>query len=245
MISNTVILLTACVNPDGMTKTILQDTKIRQGQYENALSFYLSRTPYKIVVVENTCCNFSERFNSYILSERLEFITFDGNNYDKSLGKGYGEMLIIKHALSNSKLIKDSDYIIKITGRLIVSNINILLSSIKFIWNKKQPFIAGDISLNNTYAISQFLIASKSFYTDILITKLKELDDARLIYFENVLANAILEWKKRGNKFYVFSIPIVFKGISGTDGKKIPKPTLFYRVRIILKSFYLNCIKSY
>ena len=85
MIPNTVILLTACVNPNGMVKTVLQDSYIRQTQYENTLLFYLMQTNYKIVVVENTSCDFSERFKSYILSERLEFITFNGNNFEKSL----------------------------------------------------------------------------------------------------------------------------------------------------------------
>ena len=200
MIPNTVILLTACVNPKGMVKTMLQDNKIRQSQYENSIFFYLSRTTYKIVFVENTSCDFSEQFKSYILSERLEFITFDGNNYDKSLGKGYGEILIIEHALKYSKFIKNSDSIIKITGRLLVSNINLLLATINFMRDNKYPFIAGDISLDSTYATSQFLIASKSFYSNYLIAKLPEINDTKLKYFENILADAILEFKKRGNK---------------------------------------------
>ena len=36
-----VILLTACVNPNGMSKTVLQDVELRRKQYVNALNFYL------------------------------------------------------------------------------------------------------------------------------------------------------------------------------------------------------------
>lgn len=123
------ILLTACVYPNGMSKTILQDRNIREKQYITALDFYLTKTKLPIVLVENTNYILDKKYDTYIKSGRLEYLTFSGNDYDKSKGKGYGEALIILHAIENSKIIKNTKYIIKITGRVIVSNINRIAKS--------------------------------------------------------------------------------------------------------------------
>lgn len=94
-----VILLTACVNPNGMAFTKLNDQKLRLNQYKSSIKFYLENTDKQIIVVENTGYDFSNDFISYVYKQRLECLTFDGNNYNKSLGKGYGESLIIDYAL--------------------------------------------------------------------------------------------------------------------------------------------------
>lgn len=91
---NIVLLLTACVNPNGMSHTVLTDCSERQSQYEQALRWYLENTNFKIVLCENSQTDFSANFNSYINEDRLEFLCFDGNNFDKELGKGYGEGII-------------------------------------------------------------------------------------------------------------------------------------------------------
>ena len=113
-----VVLLTACVNPNGMSKTVLQDMELRRKQYVNALNFYLQETSLPICFVENTGFDMSCEFHSYIDSGRLEYLCFKGNNYDKSLGKGYGEAVIILYATENSVFLKRCKYLIKVTGRV-------------------------------------------------------------------------------------------------------------------------------
>lgn len=44
-----VVLLTACVNPNGMSKTVLQDVELRRKQYVNALNFYCKKHHYQSV----------------------------------------------------------------------------------------------------------------------------------------------------------------------------------------------------
>ena len=122
-----VILLTACVNPGGMPFTVLNDTSERLRQYREALDFYLRETAQPIVFCENTLCDFSEDYKEYIASGRLEYITFDGNNFDKSKGKGYGEALIMEEAFRRSQLLGQCNFVVKITGRLIVRNISQLI----------------------------------------------------------------------------------------------------------------------
>ena len=49
-----VLLLTACINPNGMLYTTIQDTELRKKHYIESLFFYLTKTQYKIVFVENS-----------------------------------------------------------------------------------------------------------------------------------------------------------------------------------------------
>lgn len=125
---NTVILMTACVDPKGMGFTILQDPRIRKSQYLEAIEFYLNETKYNIVFCENTGANLFDEIKSPEKHSRLEYLTFQGNDYKKSIGKSLGEAQIIKYAIQHSKFIKEKDYIIKITGRIKVLNINEILS---------------------------------------------------------------------------------------------------------------------
>lgn len=120
---NLTLLLTACVNPGSMPNNMLTNTSVRESQYIDALRFYLEKSPHKIVFAENSNSDFSEYFSDYIDSGRLEYITFQGNDFDLALGKGYGEGQIIKYAFEHSKLLNEANNIMKITGRLQLFNI--------------------------------------------------------------------------------------------------------------------------
>jgi hypothetical protein len=87
-----ILLLTACINPDGMPFTCLADVGVRKKQYIEALNFYLKNTTRKIVFVENSGTDISSSFKDF--QHRIEFLCFDGNLcFDKRKGKGYGEAL--------------------------------------------------------------------------------------------------------------------------------------------------------
>ena len=98
---NICILMTACINPNGMAYTALQDAKEREMQYKNALYYYLEKTNVPIIFVENTSHDISTEYQRWIDNDRLEYLCFDGNNYNKELGKGYGEYLLLQYALAN------------------------------------------------------------------------------------------------------------------------------------------------
>src|SRR6266542_3820804 len=118
-----VIFLTGCINPGGMLFTKLQDPQDRKHQYIDAISFYLKTTTLPILFVENSGIDISEIFREEILKKRLEIITFNGNGYDKRLGKGFGEMMIIEKALQDSVFLKQADFVFKITGRYKLLNL--------------------------------------------------------------------------------------------------------------------------
>ena len=134
-----ILLLTGCINPNGMAYTTLSDQEERKNQYISAIRYYLSKTKYPIVFVENSDTDISYLFRSEITSGRMECMSFFGNQ-NKNLGKGYGECEIIQFALNNSRLINsDMDQrIAKITGRLIVKNISAIIRWHQFPFSKRR-----------------------------------------------------------------------------------------------------------
>lgn len=214
---NYVILLTACVNPNGMSFTKLQNTDERALQYIDALKWYLTNTEFKVVFVENTMSDFSLEFTDYINSGRLEYITFDGNNYDRCLGKGYGEGIIIEMALKKSSFIKHADYIIKITGRLILKNINSIIN--------KQKLHNTDLVCTNTclrngqcLCLSHVFIVPPLFLQNYFIPQIGTINDSVGFFFEHLLYNCTLKWKKDHHKHTEFKLPLKIIGKSGSTG---------------------------
>ena len=217
-----VILLTACVNPGGMPFTVLNDTSERLRQYREALDFYLRETTQPIVFCENTLCDFCEDYKEHIASGRLEYITFDGNNFDKSKGKGYGEALIMEEAFRISKLLGQCDFVVKITGRLIVRNISQLVKdNRRMITDTIQTFYPHDKMID-----SRLVILPKSFCHKDFLAKKNSINDTQGYFFEHLLYDTIISRKK-----YVFvpflHVPLI-DGMSGSTGNLYNSDTAKY-----------------
>ena len=75
-----ILLLTACINPDGMPFTCLADVGVRKKQYIEALNFYLKNTTRKIVFVENSGTDISSSFKDF--QHRIEFLCFEFHNFN-------------------------------------------------------------------------------------------------------------------------------------------------------------------
>ncbi|MGN0050820.1 MAG: hypothetical protein ACI37N_06480 [Prevotella sp.] len=207
-----VILLTACVNPGGMPFTVLNDKSERLRQYREALDFYLRETTLPIVFCENTLFDFSEDYKEYIAAGRLEYITFDGNNFDKSKGKGYGEALIMEEAFRLSNLLGQCYFVVKITGRLIVRNISQLVKDNRImITDTIQTFYPHDNMID-----SRLVILPKLFCINDFLAKKKSINDTQGYFFEHLLYDTIISRKK-----YVFvpflHVPLI-DGMSGSTG---------------------------
>ena len=207
-----VILLTACVNPGGMPFTVLNDTSERLRQYREALDFYLRETAQPIVFCENTLCDFSEDYKEYIASGRLEYITFDGNNFDKSKGKGYGEALIMEEAFRRSQLLGQCNFVVKITGRLIVRNISQLIKDNRRMFTDTiQTFYPHDNMID-----SRLVILPKLFCIDDFLARKDSINDTEGYYFEHLLYDAVISRKK-----YIYvpflHVPLI-DGVSGSTG---------------------------
>lgn len=183
-----VILLTACVNPNGMSKTVLQDVELRRKQYVNALNFYLQETSLPICFVENTGFDMSCEFHSYIDSGRLEYLCFKGNNYDKSLGKGYGEAVIILYVTENSVFLKRCKYLIKVTGHVIVPAIEKIANSLTL----KLPNVFRSDLLSQDFVRSVVFVAAPLTLERMLSSRIGDFIEDEGGLFENILAQELI-----------------------------------------------------
>lgn len=210
-----IILLTSCVNPNGMPFTALSDIDVRKQQYLDALWFYINNTSLPIVYVDNS--NFDiEQFKIFHddVYKRLEILSFDGN-HDKVHGKGYGELEIIDYAIRHSEIInKNKDVsLIKITGRLKITNINGIIKQIRY---RILPYSNSIIcSMNSDFSMadSRLMIAPIPFYMKMVERKI-EIYDSKGMYFEHVLSKLIKSDGSYG--YYPFLIEPQFEGVSGS-----------------------------
>ncbi|MGN0328106.1 MAG: hypothetical protein ACI4D4_03900 [Lachnospira sp.] len=197
-----------------MPFTVLTDTSERLRQYRDALDFYLRETTLPIVFCENTLCDFSDDYKDYINKGRLEYITFDGNNFDKTKGKGYGEAIIMEEAFRKSVIIEPSDIIVKITGRLKVLNINVLINdNIRLFANTIQT-----MNPSNDYVDSRVIVSPLSFFIDSFLTKKHLINDNNNSFFEHVLFKSLVQ---RKNFMFIpfLHIPEIL-GMSGSNGNE-------------------------
>lgn len=228
------LLLTACVNPGNMPNNQLTNVTERESQYVNALKFYLDNTPFKVVFIENTLHDFSDRFDSYIKAGRLEYITFQGNNYNKRLGKSYGEGQIIKYGFGMSKLLNEAHNIMKITGRLLLSNILYFKNE-----GRHKDCVYSDLAISDSEILSHsyIFIAPKQFFTEFFIPEVERIDDSSNYYFEKYLYDKIVEWVIAGHRHTFFKYPLEVIGNGAADGHAYYKARRFDNLRATIRYF--------
>jgi hypothetical protein len=207
------ILLTGCIDTMGMHFTSLQNMEVRKAQYVEAINFYLQHTSSHILFVENSGNDISAYFRDNPNRERLEFLTFQGNNFNKALGKGYGEMVILEHALKHSLFIKRCASICKITGRYKILNIKPLLE----FYAQEQPELMVLLAQRLNYSDSRLFFATPSFYKEVLLKYKERVDDSKGEYFEHALCKAVLEAINSGYSYLPFKYKLRISGQSGTD----------------------------
>ena len=221
-----ILLLTGCINPNGMPFTQLTDTSERQKQYVDAIHFYISNTDCKVVFCENSNTDISSLINN--TNDRLEALTFPGNQ-DKQRGKGYGEAEIIEYALSHSSFILEDCIIIKITGRLFVNNICQIIDSLKY----EEDFVTCLFHSNLKFADSRIFCGTTAFFREFLKNK-DQINDSKDIFFEHVLASTVVESPYR---FIPFTEEPLISGISGSTGEEYQMHFPNKRKRILYQCY--------
>lgn len=212
-----ILLLTGCIDPKGMAYTALNNPDVRKQQYVDAITWYLQNTELPVLFVENSGTDISSEFISYIEEGKLEMITYDGNNYDKSLGKGYGEAQIMKYGFEHSRFLQERGaLVVKITGRFICKNINDIVRRYH-----SENTVYADICKDDwggNIASSIFVIAPSQFWKEYFLPRREELNDSKRFHFEHLLYESICQWFKDGKKHREFWRNPLMIGVSGTSG---------------------------
>lgn len=208
--AKSVILLTACINPNGMANTALQDAGIRKAQYLDAIDFYLNETKCNIVFCENTETDLFDEVSSPEKYKRMETLVFRGNDYNKSRGKAYGEAKIIEYAIRHSEFIGDANCVCKITGRVKILNINDILIRDDRKWAERATIKAH--LLWRGYMNSVCYVASKDWLLKTMETFAEQLNEENGCDMSDMLYNAMLNTE---NVKILTCLPAI-DGISGT-----------------------------
>ena len=125
------LLMTASVNPRGMSGLSVNDIAEREQQYLGTLQFYLRNDAIgEIVFIENSGhpLDAFRKLAEGCPQRRVEFISCDLNGYPRELGKSYGELLTLDYAAGHSELVRAAGGYFKVTGRFPILNIGKLLA---------------------------------------------------------------------------------------------------------------------
>jgi hypothetical protein len=139
---NTVIVLTCTLEVNNCAYTLRTNLQERLDDYLQSLSYYINNTKNDIIICENSGSIHFEKIKNLQKDNRIEFLQYSGNNFDRTLGKGYGERSSLNYILNNSKFLENNKYkyVCKITGRLIIKNIRDILKNVDTL-NKDYHFL--------------------------------------------------------------------------------------------------------
>lgn len=125
--NNVTILLTSTVNVQNKSYLFQTDKKERLNTYLKSIKKWLNNTTFNLVLVENSGYIFEE-LNDYLIKykDRFEIISFEESKLDEAKylknnnSKGASEIFAINYAFNHSKLLQNSIFIIKVTARYFI-----------------------------------------------------------------------------------------------------------------------------
>jgi len=135
MMTVSTIILTTTVHVHDVSFLHEIDSNSRIQTYLKSIKKWLYETDFKIVLVENSGYNFEELIiEKDKFKSRFEFICFNEKELPEAsylqsykYGKGRHELFAINYAYNNSKLLEDSKFIIKVTGRFYIPELESFL----------------------------------------------------------------------------------------------------------------------
>ncbi|WP_051195118.1 hypothetical protein [Pseudobutyrivibrio ruminis] len=236
-----VILLTGTINTSSKVPFLsLSNADERRTQYIDAIRFYITKSKVKkIVFCENSGEECPPSIKQLAKNHRVDFewITFNGN-IKKTIeyGKSYGESEILDYAFETSYLLKTANYFIKITGRLLVKNINVLLAMIGADRNYFDAYGDRNVEIIDSRLFAMKVDVFRLFFQKQYITKINYQCNS----IEQLYPSIIKE-----SNISIVSLPIKiwFEGMSGGYGVPYSSTTR----EIIIKSIrkYINSYRGH
>jgi hypothetical protein len=241
--NKTVVLLTSCIAPGDMTGLARSDIFQRLEDYKNVIQ-NLSSSGFigPVVYCDNSGYNLEQLARIPVdtgSTGKWEFLSINGNR-KKNLGKGYGEMEIIRYAIESSRLITPDSKILKVTGRLTLRNICSICS--QFEESPISTEIFCDLRGNLQWADSRVFASSVRFLQEYLLPLESILNDSRGVSFEHVLARATHSAMSDGLNWKMLPETPDIVGLSGTSGIRYPDRRLDFWRREFFRRLKTWCI---
>lgn len=211
-------IITGTIKPNcAQNQLSLSNYEERFEQYVACIEFYLNSGAFSAIIFCENSGYKIERFRELEKKAKrnnidLEILSFEGNQQKiEQQGKGYGEGEIMEYVLHNSKLIKEHNFFVKITGRLMIINIKKIIKTIDI---KNIYFNIPNKILRNIYD-TRFYGMSVNNFQYYFSKKYIEVMDDRGIYLEHVYTDIIKKYKLKIVNFPWY--PRI-KGVSGSSG---------------------------
>lgn len=208
----TVLLLTGTVNSSGVHFMQRNNTEERLKDYLGALKRWLQTDGIKIVFVENSNFPKESLGHDIISNKNFEYLTYNGQDFSRSKGKGFGEINSFEYAFNNSILLKEADYVVKCNGRYFFKG-----------FSRFENFdadVVGDFSQELDFMDSRVFGFKHSFFNNYFLKYKNQIDDSKGIYFEHALAMAVHELLSNNGKLRAIPFPLIIEGYSGTGNFK-------------------------
>jgi hypothetical protein len=170
---------------------------------------------FPIVFVENSANDLSAHFQKEIAEERLLMHSFDGNSYDRALGKGYGELSCIETAFEQFEVLRNAGFVFKVTGRHKVLNFE---RYVKQVNDDAEIDLLVNFYGFLKYCESRIFGFVPRFIPEYLLATKATLNDTDWVFFENALSAASLRALAAEYNFRPLAELPRVSGSSGTLG---------------------------
>ncbi len=213
-----VLILSGTINPvDGMDYLEITDDRVRLGQYIDSARFFICNTNIdKIIFCDNSNSLFPEliklKEDAKEYGKTFEILSFQGSNdMIVEYGKGYGEGQIMEYVLMNSKVLMGEDYIVKLTGRMILDNINVLSRRL----NTDKAYINACVIAGERVTDTRIYAMPIVIFQKYFINAYTQVNDKKGYFLEHVYADII-----KSNQLQFLNFPRYPRivGVAGTSG---------------------------
>ncbi|HZZ44758.1 MAG TPA: hypothetical protein VFE58_17610 [Tepidisphaeraceae bacterium] len=234
--TDVVLMMTASVDPKGMpAAATVADPHRREADYLGALRYYLTNHPLvrRIVFAENSGWPL-EKFRQLAgrhLAKEVEFLSFELNDFPRELGKSYGEMLLMDHIFQHSKLIGQTRYVAKITGRNYLINLTDMLesapTSLQFYGDLRDHSIYQWLGTqwSGAHGESRFFVTTPEFYNRYFRDQYRFLDDrVQGEMMEDLIYRVVKQSLGEPGVIGRFRKEPSFRGLAGHLGKDYGSP---------------------
>lgn len=233
-----ILLLTACIKPNVTDYIAIPDYTERKNMYIDAINWYIRNTDFKIIFVENSGTNIEGNIMKAD-SNRIEFLTFESKPTVPERSRSYKEIEILEYAFKHSRFLKKEDLIIvKITGRLILQNINDIIKSLLRKGRKVKGFVSSAKNARKPFSDCRFIYFSKNFWPYLYKQKEKIWPTYGM---EWVLGDAIRDAQKNGIKFIYPPLYEDIEGIGMSQGHSL-KSHGFQLLKKKIKHFIIKIL---
>jgi len=231
------LLITACIKPNTKIAVVMANENQRLQSYLKGINFWIEHSHFtNLVFVENSQYDYD--YSTLIKKAKeqnkaLEILVFKGSEKSMSYGKGYAEGEIFKYAIENSQLLKKTKSFYKASGRIIVENINKILS------HHANNTNAFNLEAPNAKSVdTRFFKVGLNFFKENLLNIYNEVRDKEGVYLEHIFYKYL-----KDSAINSFSRYPIIAGDSGSTGHSYKKTKFAVFIRDILTKLNLYKIK--